>query len=54
MTKEQGKVGVAATIPILGKVIGAKTLEEVKTGRSVVGKEEPAVVTKPLSPPKPR
>lgn len=53
MTREQGRVAVTVPAPILGKVAGVKTLQEIMMGRAAAEKDEPAVITKPLPAQKP-
>ncbi len=46
---ENGKVVVRVEAPVLGKMIGAQTLKDIRSGKAEASKkDEPAVVTKPL------
>ena len=48
MTRQNGKVVVTVRVPVLGNVIGSKTLEEVISGKSSQAEPKPPVECKPL------
>lgn len=49
MTQANGKLALSTVVPMLGNVVGTRTMQELAAGTVAEPPDAPAVVTKPIA-----